>query len=211
VTIVSDEVFWGIWLQDEARAESVGVKNPEAIVIGSLSKAFGMGGLRIGWLVGPSDLIRRCKEWRYYTTNSPPVLVQQVATIVLEKRAAILCRNETIARNNLEFAVGWLTEHRDTFDWLCPRAGLAMLIRLKPQVNTSSFVRDLAKHSKVLLIPCTTCFGMSEGHLRLGLGAEPKYFRDGLEKLHRYLATRRWRNSAVVRKLHHSFSQTLKP
>jgi aspartate/methionine/tyrosine aminotransferase len=194
VSVLADEVFCGIWLRDQLIAGSAATKDPGVTAIGSLSKVYGMGGLRLGWLVGPSDLIRKCREWRYYTTNCPPVLVQQIGLFAITHREAILERNQAIARLNLAYVLNWLDRHRDIFDWHRPQAGLVMLIRLKSQVNTAAFARDLAITAKLLLIPCTTCFEMPKGYIRLGLGSEPEYFHEGLDKLDRYLSDGRWQS-----------------
>jgi aspartate/methionine/tyrosine aminotransferase len=84
--VISDEVFYGIRIDQEVEVESAAHLSSEAVVIGCLSKVYGLAGLRIGWLVGPQDFVNECKRTRYYTSLSPPSVVQQLAEEALKKK-----------------------------------------------------------------------------------------------------------------------------
>ncbi|HSK77816.1 MAG TPA: hypothetical protein VLQ45_15295, partial [Thermoanaerobaculia bacterium] len=75
----------------------------------------------------------------------------------------------------------------DLFEWIEPMAGPVMLVRIKQPLETHGFTRRLVEEEGVLLIPCTTCFGMREGYLRLGLGSDPEVFDSGLKRTARFL------------------------
>lgn len=195
-TVVVDEVFSGIRIGNTRLSPSAACLDRGAIVIGSLSKVYGLAGLRIGWLVGPPDFIKKCKELRYYTSLSPPSIVQQLGKIAIVNKATILARTQRNVTENYNFALDWLQRHQDFLGWIPPQAGLVMLLRLrkvKDRANTAQFVRQLAEQFKVFLVPCEEAFGLPEGYLRLGLGSDPKKFRKGLEVIGHYLRSgRRW-------------------
>ena len=185
VAVVVNEMYSGIWLNDAKRSPSA--LESGAIVIAGLSKVFGLGGLRLGWLVGPVQFMQKCKEWRYYTSLAPPALLQKLGEIAVRNSAQMLERTTRIVKQNHQTVVAWLREHENDFDWIDPDAGQLMLLRMKRDVDTDRFARSLAAEASVLLIPCTSCFGMPRGYLRLGLGGEPSKFAEGLNRVDRFL------------------------
>ena len=185
VAVVVNEMYSGIWLNDAKQSPSA--LESGAIVIAGLSKVFGLGGLRLGWLVGSIEFVQKCKEWRYYTSLAPPALLQKLGEIAVRNSAQMLERTTRIVKQNHQTVVAWLREHENDFDWIDPDAGQLMLLRLKRDVDTDRFARLLASEASVLLIPCTSCFEMPRGYLRLGLGSEPSKFAEGLNRLHKFL------------------------
>jgi aspartate/methionine/tyrosine aminotransferase len=181
--VVCDEVFSGILITASAVVPSVAELSAEAVVINCLSKVYGLAGLRIGWVVGPEEIIKKCKRLRYYTTLAPPNLVQPLATAALRSRDLIFERTQGIVDENYSYALQWLADHEEFLDWIVPEAGMVMLIKLKLRVDTDRFARDLAVSRQVFLVPCITGFEMPEGYLRLGLGGATEKFRAGLAAL----------------------------
>jgi aspartate/methionine/tyrosine aminotransferase len=191
--VLVDEVFSGIWYGDTPPVPSAITIDRTATVIGSLSKVYGLSGLRIGWLVGARSLIERCTSLRHYTTLTPPVIVQELAALALQNKDKLLDRTRRIAEQNRTRAVAWLRERQHQFDWIEPQGGLLMLVRLKARVNTEALVRDLADVEKVSIVPCPTTFDMREGYVRIGLGTDPTRFAEGLKRIDRYLMSDRWK------------------
>lgn len=187
VAVLVNEMYSGVWLRRTPPVPSALAFNSEAMIIAGLSKVFGLAGLRIGWLVGPVDFIQTCKGLRYYTSLCPPAILQKLGEIAVRNREKILARTLEVAQANYETALQWLTAHSEFFDWVEPDAGQVMLIRLKSDMDTELFARELALKAAVLLIPCTTCFEMGHGYLRLGLGGDPTRFSEGLARLSNFL------------------------
>lgn len=187
VSVVINEMYSGVWLPSSNPIPSALTFDSGAIVIAGLSKVFGLGGLRIGWLIGPKNFIKKCKEWRFYTTLAPPAVLQELGEIAVRNRAAILQRTQRAVQQNYEMALRWLDDRKGDFETVVPDAGQLMLIRLKRDIDTEQFARELAAKASVLLIPCTTCFDMPKGYLRLGLGMEPSRFKEGLDRLSNFL------------------------
>jgi aspartate/methionine/tyrosine aminotransferase len=193
-SVVVDEVFSGVWIDFTEPVPSAISLEPESIVIGCLSKTYGLAGLRIGWLAAPKEFIRRCINLRYYTSLCPPAIVQQLGEIAIRNSVIILARNQEIVNENYGHALTWLKAHQEFFDWVTPMAGLVMLLRLKIAVDTEKFARRLADSLNVFLLPCTVGFGMEEGYLRLGLGRDPKELRIGLDLISQYLHSGNWQS-----------------
>jgi aspartate/methionine/tyrosine aminotransferase len=190
--VISDEVFQGIRIDRSVEVQSAINLSSEAVVIGCLSKVYGLAGLRIGWLVGPADFIDECKRLRYYTSLAPPAVVQQLAEVALKKGKELVRRGQQNVDQNYSCSMKWLQSHDKFFDWVPPQGGTVMLLRLKLSLNTEAFARNLAETCGVFLVPCTSAFEMKGRYLRLGLGGNPKKFKQGLDTVSQYLRQRKW-------------------
>jgi aspartate/methionine/tyrosine aminotransferase len=193
--VLVDEAFSGVWYGTTKPVPSAITLDRNVTVIGSLSKVYGLSGLRIGWLAGRKQFIDQSARLRDYTTLTPPVIVQDLAALAVRNRDRLLARTREIVSKNHACAVAWLKERTDQFDWVEPQGGLVMLVRVKLTVNTEWFIRDLAAVEKVFVVPCDTTFDMPKGYLRLGLGTDPEKFAEALQRIARYLESGRARPS----------------
>ena len=180
--LYADEVYRGAELAGEETPTLWGSYERTA-VCGGLSKAYALPGLRIGWLVGPKDFIERAWSYHDYTTIAPGVLSDRVASRVLqpEVRAKFLERNRAILRENLGFLEKWVARPNSGFHFVPPRAGGLAFLRYDFPVNSTRLCTQLRERNSVFLIP-GDCFGL-DGYVRVGIGAEPSYFAEGLERV----------------------------
>lgn len=135
-----------------------------------MSKAFGLAGLRIGWIASrDSQLVQRLQSFKHYLTicNSAPAEV--LATIGLRARSRILARNREIAVRNLVLLDGFFERRAAVFEWVRPRAGTVAFPRLRSSMPIAEFVARLANESGVLLLPGDV-FDYPGNHFRLGYG-----------------------------------------
>jgi aspartate/methionine/tyrosine aminotransferase len=149
------------------------------ISVGTLSKPFGLPGLRIGWIAGPPDLVRRCWGLRDYISLSPGKLSDALACLAMTHRDRIIDRNRRIIEANLAVATRWVAERRDYLSWTPPRGGLLALLKYDLPVDSLTLADRLATEYSVMLAP-GSAFGY-EHHLRLGIGQRPDIFAEGLE------------------------------
>ncbi|MGN6699560.1 MAG: aminotransferase class I/II-fold pyridoxal phosphate-dependent enzyme [Thermomicrobiales bacterium] len=151
-----------------------------AISVGTVSKPFGLPGLRIGWLAGPADLIAACWAMRDYVSLSPGKLNDALAVLAFQHREQIVARNHAIVEQNLATAERWFTAHQDMVSWTPPRGGLLALLRYRLDIPSRELADRLAGEYSVMLAP-GAAFGF-EYHLRLGIGQEPAIFAEGLAR-----------------------------
>lgn len=152
------------------------------ISVGTLSKPFGLPGLRIGWIAASQKLVEQCWGLRDYITLSPGKLNDALACLGLTHRDAIVRRNTAIIAANLRAAAEWIAA-RPYLSWTPPRGGLLALIRYDPAViNVPSLelADRLAIEQSVMLAP-GSAFGY-EHHLRMGIGQRPDIFAEGLRR-----------------------------
>lgn len=176
--LVSDEVYRGLSLSEHVASPSAQAFSDQAITVASMSKAYGLPGLRIGWIVGPTDLVERCAMMRDYTSICPAAPSQALAISALRNRDKVLARSRAIARKNLALLDEWVRDNSDIVACVLPREGVVAWVRYAPSVPSFELATALAEGDGVLVVPgaCFEC----EGHLRIGLGGEAETLEAGL-------------------------------
>lgn len=152
---------------------------PRGISVGTISKPFGLPGLRIGWLAAPAEIVAKCWEQRDYITLSPGKLNDFLAVLAFRHRERILERTRTIAAGNLATLERWIAEREGMIEWVRPEGGLLGLLHYDIDVPSSELADRLAREASVMLAP-GSAFGY-EHHLRIGFGTEPELFAEGLK------------------------------
>lgn len=185
--ILSDEVYRGAEI-DGVETASMWGRSERAIVTSGLSKAYGLPGLRIGWIVAPPSLIASFWSYHDYVTIAPGALSDRLARVALQpdRRARLFERTRGILRRNLPLIEAWLTE-AGGFEWVAPEAGAIVYVRYRHPINSTTLVNRLREEKSVLIVPGDH-FGM-DGYLRLGFGEPPEYNRAGLDRLKELLST----------------------
>lgn len=167
-TLFSDEVYR--FLEHSAPALSPAVdRSPRAISLGVMSKAFGLAGVRIGWIATRDAALRgRLASLRDYTTICSAAPSEILALIGLRNRDRVVARALDIIRPNLALVADFMTRHEDRFDWVRPCAGSVCFPRLIDR-DVDRFAAELVEREGVLLLPASQ-FGYAGGHFRLGYG-----------------------------------------
>jgi aspartate/methionine/tyrosine aminotransferase len=184
--ILADEVYTGAEIDGP---ETPSFWHPEARVIatGSLSKAYGMPGLRIGWAVTPASISERIWARKDYTTISPGQLTDRLAAVALDPniRPRLLQRTRSLIRTGLEVLESWLTD-TGIFRFRSPEAGAILFTRYDLPVNSTEFAERLRAEQSVLIVPGDH-FRM-DYYLRFGCGLPAEQLRAALQRLEQYLA-----------------------
>ncbi|MGI8486796.1 MAG: aminotransferase class I/II-fold pyridoxal phosphate-dependent enzyme [Thermomicrobiales bacterium] len=195
--ILSDEAYR--WLEhDGGEKLPQPLHNPtdRAVSVGTLSKPFGLPGLRIGWFAANESIARKAWGMRDYTSLSPAKLSDIIAQTVIAERDSILPRNGAIIAENMAFARQWFTEHADLATWTEPRAGLLAMMKYNLPIDSTTLANGLAKDVRVMLAPGAS-FGL-EGYLRVGVGQRPDLFAEGLRRTASYFTAIREKSAAGV-------------
>ena len=180
--ILADEVYRGAERDGKETATLWGAYD-RLLVTGGLSKAYGLPGLRIGWVVGPPSTVGELWGRKDYITISPGALSDRLARAALrpEVRARILGRTRGILAANYPVLEEWLAPRGDLFRLVPPRAGAIAYLRYAWRVNSTELVTRLREEQGVLIVPGDH-FGM-DGFLRVGFGNEPQDLRAGLQRI----------------------------
>lgn len=179
--ILSDEVYAGAEREGNPTPSFWG-RHDRVLVTGSLSKAYGLPGLRLGWVVGPPDVVEALWGLKDYTTIAPSALSDRIASAVLapEVRSRVLERTRRIVRENLELLSRWLDALPAAFTWRPPDAGAICWVGYDLDVGSGELAERLRREKSVLVVPGDQ-FGM-DGHLRIGFGVERDELREALTR-----------------------------
>lgn len=186
--ILADEVYTGAELGDEPSATLWGWYDRLLVTCG-LSKAYGLPGLRIGWVVGPADHMEELWSYKDYTTIGPGALSEKLARVALEpkKRHQILERTQTILRSQLPLVEQWVEEQRGLFSMVRPQAGAIAYLRYNMDVSSTELITRLREEKSVLVVPGDH-FGMDH-YVRIGFGYDRENLAKGLELFSELLET----------------------
>jgi aspartate/methionine/tyrosine aminotransferase len=196
--LVADEIYRGAELSGETTPTFWG-RYERTIVTSGLSKAFGLPGLRTGWVVAPKKAIAEIWRRHDYLTLTPGMLSDALATIAVApvRREELLARTRTILRRQLPILEGWIGERRHIFDWIPPRAGAIAFTPYRLRISPTALALRIREEQSVLVVPGDMLGGGRA--LRLGFGYDVEKLRRGLERVDRVvsaLAGRDTRSSA---------------
>lgn len=175
--LLVDEIYRG--------AERTGTLTPSlwgatnrTVVTGGLSKAYGLPGLRIGWIVAPHDFIRRAVEHHDYTVIGPAAISDFLAIRALTVRERLLERTRAIIGENYAIVDDWLRSFGDLFEWVAPEAGAICYARYGVDLGALDLVEHLRVAHDVLLVPGEHFH--APRHLRFGFGLPADELRGAL-------------------------------
>jgi aspartate/methionine/tyrosine aminotransferase len=178
--ILCDEVYHDLALKPGIIPPYGRSLSKKAISVGSMSKAYGLPGLRLGWIAGPKDLTNKCWCLKDYTSISNSPINDFLAAFALKNVDKVMKRNLNIARENLEILLKWFEKHENKFDYVVPKAGVLTFPRLKNlPLTTEELCKKLYEEHRLLMVP-GECFEIP-GYLRIGFGNDTEMFKKGLE------------------------------
>ena len=197
IIIFSDEVYRPLFhnlLTEPASipppATTLGYE--KTIVTGSMSKAFALAGIRVGWIASRSkEILAAIESARDYTTITVSQVDDQIAAYALSEGVlpSLLKRNVDLARANMELLDAFVNKHSSVCSWTRPVAGTTALIQFKNKgipVDDVDFCVRVIEETRVFFVPASKCFGRGEdfaGFVRVGYVCHTEVLREGLEKL----------------------------
>jgi aspartate/methionine/tyrosine aminotransferase len=168
IVLFSDEVYRELEHDPGSRLPAACDLDERAVSLGSISKSYGLPGLRLGWLVTrDADLREAIMRLKDYTTICSSAPSEVLTAVALRNRNALLERNLGIVHRNLTVLEEFFARHGETFDWVRPVAGPIGFPRVRGVPDIERFCARLADHG-VLLLPGSV-YDEPE-HVRVGFG-----------------------------------------
>lgn len=170
--VFCDEMYRGLE-RGGARPLPSGCELDERVVsLGGLSKAYGLPGLRVGWLVTrDAALMSRFHAFKDYTTICGSAPSEVLAIMGLRVGSRIVARTRGIVEANLQRARRFLDGRPDLFGWMEPDGGSTMFPAWRGQEPVEAMCDQALREAGVMVVP-GSMFGSGEGHFRIGLGRE---------------------------------------
>ena len=184
--ILSDEVYRGTDQEGDGFTVSIADLYERGISTASMSKTFSLAGLRLGWLVGPTELVHAVSIHRDYNTISVGMIDDYFAAIALEARDAVLERARRITRGNLAIVDRWVAQE-PLIEWVKPRGGTTVLLRYDLPISSEELCIGLLGQTGVMLTPGSALD--MEGYVRLGYANSEAVLTEGLRRFSGWL---RW-------------------
>ncbi|MEM6482259.1 MAG: pyridoxal phosphate-dependent aminotransferase [Pseudomonadota bacterium] len=173
--LLHDEIFHGLGPSGAAHLPFAADIYERGLSLGVMSKAYGLPGLRIGWIACQDKaLLSRLERLKHYLSicNSGPS--ERLALIGLKARDAILARNCEIVDENLPLWEAFFAHHSALFDWQPPQGSCMAFPRYKGPNGVEAFAHDLVENCGVLLLPasiyCSELGDTPKDRFRIGLG-----------------------------------------
>ena len=186
--LLADEVYRGSE-RDDIETESFWGAHPRVICVNSLSKAYGLCGLRIGWVVAPhplADALQRRHEYAVISAALPSVFLAERA-LEPKKRRALLARQRAIVRDGTELYRRWLGENAHLIAEQPAPATALSFPRYTAALPSEQVADAIRTQASVLVVP-GSMMG-SEGHLRITVGFEEAFLGRALDGIAAVLET----------------------
>ena len=187
--LLADEVYAGAErTSDEVTPSFIG-RYDRVLAIGSMSKAYGLPGLRIGWIVTTVDLAEEIWARQEYVTIGSAMLNNKLAAYALspEVHPRILARTREYVRKGYGHFERWAESHGDLFVWVPPQAAPIVFARYHADINSTEFCMRLIHEFGVEVVPGDH-FGL-DGFLRISFGLPEKYLLEGLDRISQMITT----------------------
>jgi aspartate/methionine/tyrosine aminotransferase len=193
IRLFSDEVYRGLEPAGTDPLAQAADRSDRALSLGVMSKAYGLPGLRIGWLASRDrDLLGRLERRKHYTSICSAGPSELIAKHALRQRERITARNRAIIDANLPVFDAFFAAHADLFAWEHPQAGCVCFPRYLGADGVEAFCHDLVEQAGVVLLPASIYASelgpVPPDRFRIGVGrADPE---PALQAVSEFLARR---------------------
>ena len=187
--ILADEVYRGAERTSEEETPTFYGRYDRVVATGSMSKAYGLPGLRLGWAVAPEDVVQEIWARHEYTTISAGMVANHLAALALspEVRPWLIRRTREYIEGGFPILQEWMDDHPGTFRMTPPDAAAICFVRYDLEINSTKLVEQLINEKSVLIVPGDH-FGIDHC-LRISYGLPAEYLRTALDRIHEKIET----------------------
>lgn len=175
IWLFSDEVYRGIERDPALRLPQAADAYERGLSLGVMSKAYGLPGLRIGWIAcRDRALLARLERYKHFTTICNAAPSERLALIALNARQKLLARTNRLAEANLALTESFLADYAELFSWHRPEGACVGFVRYRGEEGVEDFAERLVQEAGVLLLPASVYRSdlnpVPDDHFRIGFG-----------------------------------------
>lgn len=154
VRVVSDEVYRGVEIDPSRTLAAAADLSSTALSVSVTSKAYGLPGLRVGWVAcRDRTSLQRLERAKHYTSISNAGPSEHLAVIALRHAEKVLARNRRIVARNDRLVSAFMAEHADLFEYASPDGGCVAFPRYLGDDGVEGFCERAVNEHGVLLLP----------------------------------------------------------
>ncbi len=185
--ILADEVYRGAERVQEEETPTFYGRYDKVLALGSMSKAYGLPGLRVGWVVGPPDTVDELWRRHEYTTITASMLSNVLAAHALsaEVRPRLIARTREYIRSGFPVLEEWMARQDGLFSCTPPMASAVSFVRYHLDINSTELMEKLCREASVF-VGAGDSFGMDH-HLRIAFGQEREVLEEAFSRMERTL------------------------
>lgn len=190
IYLFSDEVYRLIERDEARRLPQAADIYEKALSLNVCSKAYGLPGLRIGWIASQDKaLLLQMEKYKHYLSicNSAPS--ERLALIVMKNGEKIVAKNRRLVNENLEKLNAFFSEYPDLFDWSLPDGGCIAYPLFTGKSGVENFCHRLVEEAGVLLLPASIyrseLIDTPPNRFRIGYGR--KHIDEGLNVMRSFI------------------------
>jgi aspartate/methionine/tyrosine aminotransferase len=182
-------------LVDEVYLDSTGKATPPAarqgapfISTSSLTKSYGLSGLRCGWTLSSPDLAERLRRARDVVDGTGSIVAERLSVLAFRHLDMLMARTRELLTTNGALMQAFLQSRQD-LEYIPPRGGTVVFPRIRGVEDTAAFAQRLLADYETAVVPGR--FFDAPGHIRVGFSGATDRLSEGLERLRAALDSRR--------------------
>ena len=181
--ILADEVYAGAERLTDEQTPSFYGKYEKVLAVGSLSKSYGLPGLRIGWAVGPVEVIDELWARHEYLTLSATMLSNHLAAYALspQVRPRLIQRARNFIRRGYPVLQEWMNTHGEILSAAPPQAAAIAFVKYRLDIPSTKLTDRLREEKRVLIVPGEH-FGLDR-FVRISYGLPHDYLMPALGRI----------------------------
>lgn len=185
--VLVDEVYAEAQYEDAPVPAPAATRGDVFVTTNSLTKAYGLAGLRCGWVLASPRVSQRIRETRDAVDGSGPFVAERLALTSFEHLDRLRARAQRILARNLSAVRKMATDH-PRLEWLEPGAGTTVFPRVADLDDTQSLVDVLIRDHDAIVVPGH--FFQAPEHIRISFGGRAEMVSEALRRLDQALGAR---------------------
>jgi aspartate/methionine/tyrosine aminotransferase len=178
IYVLIDEIF----LDGAAGSQVSAFGLDNVIITSSMTKVYGLGGQRTGWIIAPLEIASECQHAKSHTNGSSSYVGEMMNAYALRNaRKILLQRFNTLSMSNFQILKKWMEANQDIVEWVLPHGGIMCFPKYRAKLSSIELCRKLLDNHGVMVNP-GEYFNL-DGHFRLGYACSEDVLRNGLNTL----------------------------